>query len=72
MGYSFPSAILNGKVKSVHLSVVAKDLFWFMRKTDNIDPEGSYSSEGSGLTYGIENGGLPPVRSYGLNLNVMF
>jgi hypothetical protein len=52
--------------------LVARNLFTLMKKTDNIDPEANYSSTSSGLTQGLENGGVPPIRSIGVNLNVKF
>lgn len=71
-GYNFPSKILGKAIKGLNLSLVGRNLFTIMKKTDNIDPEANYSSTGGGLTQGLELGGVPPVRSYGINLNVKF
>src|SRR5690606_6334481 len=72
LGYTFPSKMFNNVVKSLNLSLVARNLFTIMKKTDNIDPEGNFSSTAGGLTQGLELGGVPPVRSIGINLNVKF
>ena len=66
LGYNFPGKFFNDKIQSLSVSLVARNLFFLMRKTDNIDPEGNYSANAQGL----ELGGVPPVRSYGLNLNI--
>ncbi|MEO5944606.1 MAG: SusC/RagA family TonB-linked outer membrane protein [Ferruginibacter sp.] len=70
-GYTFP--IKNTKVvKGINVSLVARNLFTIMKKTDNIDPEANFSSTSGGLTQGLELGGVPPTRTYGLNVNVKF
>lgn len=68
LGYSFPASLFGNKIKGATLSLVGRNLFIIMKKTDNIDPEASYS----GISQGLELGGVPPVRSYGLNLNLKF
>lgn len=67
LGYTF-RAPFKGSFQSIGISAVARNPFILMRKTDNIDPEGGYSSWAPGL----ELGGVPPMRSYGINLNVKF
>ncbi|MFD2597630.1 SusC/RagA family TonB-linked outer membrane protein [Sphingobacterium corticis] len=67
VGYTFPS-LFNDKVKSLNISAVARNPFILMRKTDNIDPEASYST----IVPGMELGGVPPIRSFGVNLSVKF
>lgn len=67
-GYTFPANLFNGAIKSASLSLVARNLFYLMKKTDNIDPESDYSFNAEGL----ELGGVPTTRTYGLNLNVKF
>jgi TonB-linked SusC/RagA family outer membrane protein len=66
LGYSFPASFFNNRLKGASISLVGRNLFTLMRKTDNIDPEASYA----GVTQGLELGGVPPVRSFGVNLNV--
>ena len=68
LGYTMPAKWFNNKIKGASISLVGRNLFILMKKTDNIDPEASYS----GYTQGLELGGVPPVRSYGVNLNVKF
>ncbi len=43
-----------------------------MKRTDNIDPESNFTNSISGLSQGLELGGVPPVRSIGANLNIRF
>jgi TonB-linked SusC/RagA family outer membrane protein len=68
IGYTLPTKIFSNVIKGATISLVGRNLFILMKKTDNIDPEASYS----GFTQGLELGGVPPVRSYGLNLNLKF
>ncbi|UOQ69861.1 SusC/RagA family TonB-linked outer membrane protein [Hymenobacter volaticus] len=68
LGYSFPSALFNNKVQRLTLSLVARNLFFIRRLTDNIDPEGSYNA----FSQGLELGGVPPSRTLGLNLSAKF
>lgn len=67
IGYTFPS-FFNNTVKSLNISAVARNPFILMRKTDNIDPEGSYTA----TVPGLELGGIPAVRTFGLNLSAKF
>lgn len=66
LGYSFPGSLFGNKIQGINLSLVARNLFILMRHTDNIDPEGNYSP----FAQGLELGGVPPVRTFGVNLNV--
>ncbi|MDB5010335.1 MAG: SusC/RagA family TonB-linked outer membrane protein, partial [Mucilaginibacter sp.] len=68
LGYTFPVNLFNGAIKSASLSLVARNLFYLLKRTDNIDPESDYSYNAQGL----ELGGVPATRTYGLNLNVKF
>jgi TonB-linked SusC/RagA family outer membrane protein len=67
-GYSFPSNLFNNTIKSINLSLVGRNLFYIRKRTDNIDPESDYSA----LAAGLELGGVPPTKTYGLNLSVKF
>lgn len=72
LGYSLPVRLLEKLplIRTVNVSFVARNLFYIMKKTTNIDPEASF---GSNLTYsGIEGGNLPATRNYGVNLNIKF
>lgn len=66
LGYNFPGKLFNNKIKGLNVSFVGRNLFILMKKTDNIDPESSYNA----TIPGMELGGVPPVRTYGLNLSV--
>lgn len=68
LGYSFPSALFNNHVQRLTLSLVARNLAFLKRNTDNIDPEGNYNA----FAQGLELGGVPPVRTFGLNLSARF
>jgi hypothetical protein len=68
LGYAFPGAFFGNRLRGVTLSLVARNLFFLRRLTDNIDPEGSYNA----FSQGLELGGVPPSRTYGLNLNARF
>jgi hypothetical protein len=68
LGYTFPSKLFKNKIKEASISFVARNLFFLMKKTDNIDPEGDYTSN----AFGLELGGVPTSRTYGLNLNLKF
>lgn len=68
LGYNFPAQMFNNKIKSLNVSVVGRNLFILMKKTDNIDPESSYNATFPGL----ELGGVPPARTFGLNVSVKF
>ncbi|WP_375418907.1 SusC/RagA family TonB-linked outer membrane protein [uncultured Hymenobacter sp.] len=68
LGYAFPSSLFGNKIQRLNLSLVARNLFFIRRLTDNIDPEGSYSA----FSQGLELGGVPPSRTYGVNLSAKF
>ncbi|HVU57323.1 MAG TPA: SusC/RagA family TonB-linked outer membrane protein [Puia sp.] len=65
VGYSFPAKLFGNVVKGATLSLVARNLFTLMKRTDNIDPEANYSVNAQGL----ELGGVPPTRTFGANLS---
>eukprot|EP01133_Synstelium_polycarpum_P004679 gene4679-5465_t len=68
LGYTFPGKMFHNVIQGATLSLVARNLFYLMRKTDNIDPESDYSPAAKGM----ELGGVPPSRTFGLNLSVKF
>jgi len=65
-GYSFPGKLFNNAIKGATLSLVGRNLFYLLKRTDNIDPESDYTSSAPGL----ELGGVPATRTFGLNLSV--
>lgn len=66
LGYNIPAKLFNNRIKGLNVSLVGRNLFIIMKKTDNIDPESSYNATFPGL----ELGGVPPVRTFGINLSV--
>lgn len=66
LGYNLPASLFGNKIQGISINLVARNLFFLMRQTDNIDPEGNYSP----FAQGLELGGVPPVRTFGVNLNV--
>ncbi|HTH82519.1 MAG TPA: SusC/RagA family TonB-linked outer membrane protein [Mucilaginibacter sp.] len=68
LAYSLPANMFHGAIKTASISLVARNLFYLLKRTDNIDPESDYSYNAEGL----ELGGVPATRTYGLNLNVKF
>ncbi len=72
LGYTVPESVVN-KLKifsGVQISFVARNLAILMKKSDNIDPESTFSS--NVRYYGIEGTSLPSTRSYGINVNLKF
>ena len=63
--YSLPASFFNNVIQGATISLVGRNLFYLMKKTDNIDPEAALTANAPGL----ELGGVPPSRTYGLNLN---
>jgi len=68
LGYNFPASVFHNAIQGINISLVGRNLFYLMKKTTDIDPEASYGT----LSQGLELGGLPPVKTYGLSLNVKF
>ena len=69
-GYSLPKKVLTKTpIQSVSLSLVARNLLILFKHVPNTDPESNYNS---GNGQGLEMFGVPPARSYGLNLMVKF
>ena len=72
LGYTISEkAFANVPVfSSIQISFVARNLFTFLKHTDNIDPESGFSTT---IAYaGIEGTSLPSTRSYGINVNFKF
>ncbi|WP_128544713.1 SusC/RagA family TonB-linked outer membrane protein [Larkinella soli] len=69
-GYNLPKSILGKTpIQSASISLVARNLLLLYSKVPNVDPESTYNS---GNAQGLEMFGVPPARSYGLNLMVRF
>lgn len=69
-GYNLPKKLFGKTpIQSLMLSFVARNLAIIYKKTDNIDPESSYSS---GNSQGLDYFGFPATRTYGFNLRATF
>lgn len=71
LGYSLPSSLLSSTfISSVNVSFVARNLFFFYNKAENIDPD---VTVGTGKeAAGFDSFAPPTNRSYGLNLSIGF
>jgi hypothetical protein len=72
LGYTFSEKLFN-KVplfQGATLTLVGRNLFYLMKKADNIDPEATFGS--NVRYYGIEGTSLPSTRTFGLNLALKF
>ncbi|MCK9206971.1 MAG: TonB-dependent receptor, partial [Salinivirgaceae bacterium] len=71
LNYDFPDFWFENKwIKSASLSFVAKNVWLIYSGVPNIDPESSFGSGNSAL--GQEYAAMPPTRSFGFNLKVVF
>ncbi|UOQ71072.1 hypothetical protein [Hymenobacter cellulosilyticus] len=52
LGYSFPNGLFNNHIQRLTVSLVARNLAFLKRNTDNIDPEGNYNAFAQGLELG--------------------
>ncbi|MEP7230009.1 MAG: SusC/RagA family TonB-linked outer membrane protein [Ginsengibacter sp.] len=69
-GYTLPKRLFNNTpVQSLMVSFVARNLAILYKKSDNIDPESSYTSSNA---QGLDYFGFPATRSYGFNLRATF
>ncbi|MBS1660688.1 MAG: hypothetical protein JST68_06515, partial [Bacteroidetes bacterium] len=72
LGYTFSNKTLGSipVIESIQLSLVARNLWTIMKKSDNIDPESNFAST---VKYaGIEGTSLPTARTFGFNANIKF
>lgn len=71
IGYTLPAGILSSTpFKSLSISFVGRNLFFFQNKANNIDPDVTTTTAASGAGY--DSFGPPTARSYGFNLNLGF
>lgn len=71
LGYTIPSNVLSrSPFKTVSISFVGRNLFFFQNKANNIDPDVTVGTAASGA--GFDSFGPPTARSYGFNLNLGF
>ncbi len=70
LSYTVPKSLMGmAPIGSLRLSVVGRNLFFLMKKIDNVDPEASLNNLNS---QGIERFGIPATRSLGFAINVKF
>ena len=67
-GYTIPkTALLRTPFSSINISLVGRNLWTIMKRSENIDPESGFSPY---VAYaGIEGTSVPAVRTYGFNVN---
>lgn len=68
LGYNFPASMFHNVIQGITINAVARNLFYIMKKTTDIDPESTYGYASQGL----ELGSVLPTRIYGLSLDVKF
>ncbi|MCC6725388.1 MAG: SusC/RagA family TonB-linked outer membrane protein [Saprospiraceae bacterium] len=69
-GYTLPSTLFGEKgIRGASISLVGRNLLILKKYVPNIDPESTYNS---GNGQGLEWFGAPPVRTFGVNLNLRF
>ncbi len=69
--YSFPAGLISKiKMTSLSLALTGRNLFFFYKPADHIDPEAGYSAGNVGN--GFEQSALPSTRSIGFNIRIGF
>ncbi|MCR8556609.1 SusC/RagA family TonB-linked outer membrane protein [Mucilaginibacter sp. BJC16-A38] len=70
LSYNLPVLDLKAvNIQSATISLVSRNLWTIYKKTDNFDPEQSFTNSND---QGFESIGLPRTRSLGVNLSVKF
>ena len=68
VSYKFASALTQKiKMKSLRISLIARNLLYLYKEIDNVDPEASLNNLNS---QGIERFGMPTTRSLGFSVNI--
>lgn len=71
LGWNLPEQwMAKAGFRSARISVTGRNLWLIYSKAPNVDPSSITNSIGN--TPGLEGGALPPVRCYGINLNITF
>jgi hypothetical protein len=72
LGYNIPAPYLKKLkfIKQAKISLVGRDLFYFMKHTPGTDPEGA--SIRADWAQAFELNALPPTRTFGFNINLIF
>lgn len=72
LGYTISENVLGNMplIRSIQVSLVSRNLWTIMKRTENIDPEAGFSTL---VKYaGIEGTGVPSTRTFGVNVNFKF
>jgi len=71
LGYNIPKTLLSSTpFSSINVSLIGRNLWTIMKRSDNIDPESGFSPN---VGYaGIEGTSIPAVRTYGFSVNFKF
>jgi TonB-linked SusC/RagA family outer membrane protein len=71
LSYTFPGSILqDGFIKGASIALVGRNLFFFYKEIDDVDPEASLGTGNNGQ--GILSYNLPTARTIGFNVNIKF
>ncbi|MCT4648418.1 MAG: SusC/RagA family TonB-linked outer membrane protein [Carboxylicivirga sp.] len=71
LNYSLPKKWLEKTpLTNVSVSLVGRNLFFFYRAMDHVDPESGFGS--GNISTGFEHSSLPSTRTYGANLKINF
>ena len=69
IGWQLPEKTLHWINGRGSISIVGRNLFYWMRRTPNIDPEANYSN---GNAQGLEYASLPSTRSVAVHIQIEF
>ena len=69
VGWQLPEKTLRWINGQGSVSIVGRNLFYWMRRTPNIDPEANYSN---GNAQGLEYASLPSTRSVAVHFQIVF
>jgi hypothetical protein len=71
LGYSLPGHWFSESfIKSVNISFIARNLFFFYNASGDYDPESGFNSGSIGNAFALNP--MPSSRSYGFSLNLNF
>jgi TonB-linked SusC/RagA family outer membrane protein len=71
LSYNLPSKLIqNAGLNSASIGLIGRNLFFFYKKADDIDPEATLGTALS--AQGISLNNVPTIRSVGLNINLKF
>ncbi|MEA1876075.1 MAG: SusC/RagA family TonB-linked outer membrane protein [Bacteroidota bacterium] len=71
ISYDLPADRLNGSfIKSINISLIARNLFFFYNASGDYDPESGFNSGSIGNAFELNP--MPSTRSVGFSLNINF